>query len=73
MMARLPVLSGVFEIFLRVDLDVTAWCINMSHRDTALDHVLQKVDQVSLLENLGFAPWPASKFAATEMIMLAQH
>src|SRR5471032_2171902 len=68
----LPQCLGEIHVFLRVDLAVLARRVGVTEGDAALDHVLEHVDQVRLLEDgrLAIGLVPVLCFAA--MIEVAE-
>src|SRR5687768_13745206 len=67
-----PSFLSEVEVFLRVDLAVLTVCVGMTELHTLLDHVLEHVDQVRLLELRRFAIRLAPELALAPVIVLAQ-
>jgi hypothetical protein len=70
-MARRPITPCVFKIFLSIDLDVAPRRIDVGGSSAGLDHVLQEVNEIRLLEQLGFSPGAAGELAAAAVVVLA--
>src|SRR5262245_11176090 len=67
-----PILAGVFEILLCIDLNVATRRIDVGEALAALNHFLKQENEVRLFEKGGLAPRSASEFAAAAMEVLAQ-
>src|SRR5690606_1737968 len=71
-MPRGPMLAGVLEVLLRVDLNVSAGSVDRGKYFAGFDHFLEQQDLVGLLEHSRFTPRLARELFPAAMIMLPQ-
>jgi hypothetical protein len=62
----------IFEILLRIDLDIPARRIDVREVLAVLDHVLKQKNLVGLFKAARFAPRPAGEFRVAALIILSQ-
>ena len=63
---------GVVEVLLGVDLDVTAGRIDVGEGLARLDHLLEELDQVRLLEGAGLVERAAAVLLPAALVMSQQ-
>src|ERR1051326_2815095 len=68
----LPEFAGEFEVLLGIDLHILTRRIRVRHLNSAFNHLLEQMDQVSLFERGGFPEGFAGELAASFMKMLDQ-
>src|ERR1700754_2455359 len=71
-MLRDPFALRVFEVLLRIDLDVTAWRVEMCETRTLFDHVLEQEDLIRVLEVSSVAPRFACELALAALVVRAK-
>src|SRR5215207_5182487 len=65
-----PAFLREIQVFLRVDLAIAAGGVGVAEGHALLDHVLEEMDQVRLLEQRGFAVRPVPEFAPPAVVVL---
>src|SRR5262245_59120965 len=67
--SSLPVPPGVVAVLLGVDLDVPAGRVHRGERLARLDHVMEELNQIRLLERAGLAERAAGELRAAAVVV----
>src|SRR4051812_11949658 len=72
MASRLPKSLRQVHVLLRIDLSVSAWRVGMAKGNALLDHVLEHVDEVRLLEHRRLAIGRVPELGLASVIELSK-